>query len=177
MDAPDEVINGVHVVHQHGREMHQDDFDEQVRLPEYLEGHWRESGCGSRELGNHIASHTHSQVMAWVAADRVATFVERLSFEGDAKRWRALADHIHASVCENGFDKKRNTVVQRYGTTRSMRRLCAFSSSDSCPRTTHACSAPPRPSKDIGAVTVSSGVIPTTTVSCPTKILSWCARS
>lgn len=115
VDGYGELINGVHVAHQHGLEMHQDDFDEQIRMLEYLEGHWQESGAGIWELGKHIASYTHSQVMAWVAADRVASLIESSAFEGDAERWRALADRIHAHVCENGFDKERNTFVQRYG--------------------------------------------------------------
>lgn len=115
VDGYGELINGVYVAHQHGMEMQQVDFDEQIRMVEYLEGHWQESGTGIWELGSHIASYTHSQVMAWVAADRVAKLIENATFEGDAERWRALADRIHAHVCENGFDKKRNTFLQRYG--------------------------------------------------------------
>lgn len=115
MDAYGEVINGVHVAHQHGLPMHQDDFDEQIRLVEYLEDHWQRSGAGLWELGEHIGSYTHAQVMVWVAVDRVAQLIESSSFEGDAARWRTLADRIHAHVCENGFDRKRNTFLQRYG--------------------------------------------------------------
>jgi GH15 family glucan-1,4-alpha-glucosidase len=31
------------------------------------------------------------------------------------ERWRALREHIHADVCRNGYDAKRNTFVQSYG--------------------------------------------------------------
>ena len=115
MDGYGELINGVHVAHEQGVSMHQEDFDAQVRVVEYLETHWQKSGTGIWELGHTIASYTHSQVMAWAAVNRVAGLIENSTFEGDAERWRALADRIHAHVCENGFDKKRNTFLQRYG--------------------------------------------------------------
>jgi GH15 family glucan-1,4-alpha-glucosidase len=115
MDGYGEVINGVHVAHRHGLEMQQDDFDEQIRMVEYLEDHWQKSGAGIWELGQHIATYTHSQVMVWVAVDRVARLIENSAFEGDAPRWRALANRIHAHVCKNGFDKERNTFLQRCG--------------------------------------------------------------
>jgi GH15 family glucan-1,4-alpha-glucosidase len=115
MDGYGEVINGLYVAHEHGLAMHQDDFDEQLRMVEYLEDHWQKSGTGIWERGQHIGTYTHSQVMVWVAVDRVAKLIENSAFEGDAGRWRALADRIHAHVCDNGFDRKRNTFVQRYG--------------------------------------------------------------
>jgi len=115
MDGYGEVINGVHVAHQHGLEMHQDDFDEQIRLVEYLEDHWQQAGTGLWERGKHVGSYTHSQVMVWVAVDRVAKLIENSSFPGDSARWRALAARIHKHVCDNGFDHKRNTFIQRYG--------------------------------------------------------------
>ncbi|MGH8145981.1 MAG: glycoside hydrolase family 15 protein [Rhodanobacteraceae bacterium] len=115
MDGYGEVINGMHVAHQHGLHMQQDDFDQQLGMLEYLEHHWQHAGTGLWELGKHIGTYTHSQVMVWVAADRVARLIEDSTFEGDAARWRALADRIHAHVCENGFDVGRNTFLQRYG--------------------------------------------------------------
>jgi GH15 family glucan-1,4-alpha-glucosidase len=35
--------------------------------------------------------------------------------QGDAARWRKLADAIHADVCRKGFDSRRNAFVQAYG--------------------------------------------------------------
>ena len=58
---------------------------------------------------------THSKVMAWVALDRAVKGVERFGLEGDAARWRALRDTIHAEVCEKGYDPGRRAFVQYYG--------------------------------------------------------------
>jgi GH15 family glucan-1,4-alpha-glucosidase len=94
-----------------------DDWNAQLRLLEFLEGHWRERGAGIWELGNKQANYVHSNVMAWVAANRAARTIEQYGFDGDARRWRALAKTIHDDVCERGYDAERNTFLQRYDST------------------------------------------------------------
>ncbi len=54
-------------------------------------------------------------MMAWVAFDRAVKDVEAFGLEGPVERWRALRDAIHAQVCTEGFDARRNTFVQSYG--------------------------------------------------------------
>jgi GH15 family glucan-1,4-alpha-glucosidase len=53
--------------------------------------------------------------MAWVAFDRAAIAVEAEGLKDRARRWRQLADEIHAEVCERGFDRDLNSFVQAYG--------------------------------------------------------------
>ena len=60
---------------------------------------------------------THSKVMAWVAADRMATAVQDSGLPGPGQRWAALRETIHADVLAHGFDAGRNTFVQAYGGT------------------------------------------------------------
>lgn len=114
IDIYGEVVNTVYLAHEHGLHLGRDEWPAQLRLLEFLEGHWREAGAGIWELGDQQANYTHSNVMAWVAAERAARTIERFGFDGDAGRWRSLARTIHAEVCEKGFDARRNTFVQRY---------------------------------------------------------------
>src|SRR5260370_498447 len=58
---------------------------------------------------------THSKVMAWVALDRAARAVQEFGLEGPFERWRRLRDTIHSEVCRRGFDGRRRTFVQAYG--------------------------------------------------------------
>jgi GH15 family glucan-1,4-alpha-glucosidase len=60
---------------------------------------------------------THSKVMAWVAVDRAIRIAERDHLDAPLDRWRAMRDEIHAKVCRRGFDRKRNTFVQYFGST------------------------------------------------------------
>jgi GH15 family glucan-1,4-alpha-glucosidase len=56
-------------------------------------------------------------VMAWVAFDRALNDIEKYGLRGPVARWRKLRARIHADICSNGFDRKRNTFVQYYGAT------------------------------------------------------------
>jgi GH15 family glucan-1,4-alpha-glucosidase len=53
--------------------------------------------------------------MAWVAFDRAVKAVERHGASGPVDRWRQLRDEVHAQVLREGFDSKRNTFTQYYG--------------------------------------------------------------
>ena len=58
------------------------------------------------------------KVMAWVAFDRAANELEAQAFHESGRRWREIADEIHAEVCERGFDRDLNSFVQAYGSKR-----------------------------------------------------------
>jgi GH15 family glucan-1,4-alpha-glucosidase len=84
----------------------------------YLTKAWRQPDEGIWEVRGEPRHFVHSKVMAWVAFDRAA---KQLVIEGqneEAPRWRALADEIHAEVCERGFDRELNSFVQAYGSKR-----------------------------------------------------------
>ncbi len=114
IDIYGEVVSAVYLAHEHGLKLGGEEWGAQVRLLDFLEGHWREPGASIWELGNEQGNYTHSKVMAWTAANLAARTIERFGFEGDPQRWHALAANIHADVCREGFDAERNTFVQRY---------------------------------------------------------------
>ncbi|MDB5595193.1 MAG: glycosyl hydrolase [Hyphomicrobiales bacterium] len=83
---------------------------------EYLAGLWREPDEGIWEVRGARQHFTHSKVMSWVAFDRAASAVATTPDEAATnRRWRAVADEIHAEVCAKGFDPQLNSFVQSYG--------------------------------------------------------------
>ena len=56
--------------------------------------------------------------MAWVAFDRAADEWKPQAFDDSGRRWREIADEIHAEVCDRGFDRDLNSFVQAYGSKR-----------------------------------------------------------
>jgi len=80
---------------------------------EYLEKAWRERDEGIWEVRGGRQHFVHSKVMAWVAFDRAANGAYGPS--DPTGRWRAIADEIHAQVCERGFDRELGSFVQAYG--------------------------------------------------------------
>jgi GH15 family glucan-1,4-alpha-glucosidase len=50
-----------------------------------------------------------------VALDRAIAAAERFQLDAPLMRWRRLRSRIHDDVCENGFNQRRNSFVQSYG--------------------------------------------------------------
>jgi len=85
---------------------------------EYLSKAWRQPDEGIWEVRGGAQHFVHSKVMAWVAFDRAADVLASETFDESGKRWRAIADEIHAQVCERGFDRDLNSFVQAYDSKR-----------------------------------------------------------
>jgi GH15 family glucan-1,4-alpha-glucosidase len=85
---------------------------------EYLAAAWREPDEGIWEVRGGRQHFVHSKVMAWVAFDRAAHELEAQAFNESGRRWREIADEIHAEICERGFDRDLNSFVQAYGSKR-----------------------------------------------------------
>jgi GH15 family glucan-1,4-alpha-glucosidase len=82
---------------------------------EYVAAAWREPDEGIWEVRGERQHFVHSKVMAWVVFDRAAHELEAQAFNESGRRWREIADEIHAEVCERGFDRELNSFVQAYG--------------------------------------------------------------
>jgi integrating conjugative element relaxase (TIGR03760 family) len=83
----------------------------------HLEKVWKEPDAGIWEIRGDPRHFVHSKVMAWVSFDRAAT---SNYLDGDGpkqKHYRRVADRIHADICKNGVDPKRQCFVQSYGST------------------------------------------------------------
>jgi GH15 family glucan-1,4-alpha-glucosidase len=115
LDVYGEVVDAFSLARSAGLEQNADAWSFQRVLLEFLESHWQEPDNGIWEIRGDRQQFTHSKVMAWVALDRGIQAVERFQLKGPVRRWRALRDEIHASVCERGFDARRNAFVQRFG--------------------------------------------------------------
>jgi GH15 family glucan-1,4-alpha-glucosidase len=85
---------------------------------EYLTTAWRQPDEGIWEVRGGRQHFVHSKVMAWVAFDRAANELEAQAFNESGRRWREIADEIHAEVCERGFDRDLDSFVQSYGSKR-----------------------------------------------------------
>jgi GH15 family glucan-1,4-alpha-glucosidase len=85
---------------------------------EYLAPAWRQPDEGVWETRGGRQHFVHSKVMAWVAFDRAANEMKAEGLNHSARRWREIADEIHAEICERGFDRDLNSFVQAYGSKR-----------------------------------------------------------
>lgn len=115
LDVYGEVVDALHL----GRvfELPSDDvaWALERRLVRYVVDHWREPDEGIWEVRGPRRQFTHSKVFAWVTLDRAVKAVEKFGREGPLEEWRAARDEIRADVLANGFDERRQTFTQYYG--------------------------------------------------------------
>ena len=88
----------------------------QKQLLQHLETAWCEPDEGIWEVRGPRQHFTHSKVMAWVAFDRGSRTAERLG-DGDAAKWRTIADEVHEQICREAYDSEQGAFTQYYGST------------------------------------------------------------
>jgi alpha,alpha-trehalase len=76
---------------------------------------WHEPDRGIWEVRGEPQHFTSSKVMCWVACDRGARLARLREDWERGDRWQAVADEIHADICENGVDE-RGVFCQHYDT-------------------------------------------------------------
>jgi GH15 family glucan-1,4-alpha-glucosidase len=76
---------------------------------------WRRPDQGIWEARGEPKHYVSSKLMCWVALDRAARLAARRGKHSLADEWRAVANEIHAEVCERGVDE-RGVFVQHYDT-------------------------------------------------------------
>jgi GH15 family glucan-1,4-alpha-glucosidase len=115
LDVWGETLDGLALARNAGIARRDDAWDLQVALMNHLEGAWDQPDNGLWEMRGARRHFTHSKILAWVGANRMASAVRsHPELHGPADRWEALADTIHADVLTHGYDADRNTFTQSY---------------------------------------------------------------
>jgi GH15 family glucan-1,4-alpha-glucosidase len=84
-------------------------------IVEHVETIWRRPDDGIWEARGPQRHYTYSKVMAWVVFDRAVRIAERFELDAPVDRWSQIREEIHREVCEQGYDRKRRTFTQYYG--------------------------------------------------------------
>ncbi|MGW4346243.1 glycoside hydrolase family 15 protein [Streptomyces sp. NPDC004690] len=116
LDVYGEVMDTLSLARRSGLSPKPHIWSMQRALLDFLREAWREPDEGLWEVRGGRRHFVHSKVMVWVAADRaVRTLEEEPQLRGDLAGWRALRDEVHQEVCEKGYDPRRGTFTQSYG--------------------------------------------------------------
>ncbi|MEV8068603.1 glycoside hydrolase family 15 protein [Streptomyces sp. NPDC085995] len=116
LDVYGEVMDTLSLARRSGLSPKPHIWSMQRALLDFLREAWREPDEGLWEVRGGRRHFVHSKVMVWVAADRaVRTLEEEPELRGDLAGWRALRDEVHQEVCEKGYDPRRGTFTQSYG--------------------------------------------------------------
>jgi GH15 family glucan-1,4-alpha-glucosidase len=115
LDVWGETLDALFLAREAGLPADRDAWTLQVALMNHLESAWNQPDNGLWEVRGDRQHFTHSKVMAWAAADRMARSVRTHGLPGPVLRWEQLRDQIHHDVVTHAFDARRNTFTQAYG--------------------------------------------------------------
>jgi GH15 family glucan-1,4-alpha-glucosidase len=115
LDVYGELMDTIHHARRGGLAGTESGWAMQRALLHHLESIWQEPDESIWEIRGPPQPFTYSKVMAWVAFDRAVKSVEQFGLEGPVDHWRELRARIHAQICDKGFDHRRNTFVQAFG--------------------------------------------------------------
>ena len=86
-------------------------------LVETVAERWTEPDAGLWEIRSEPRHHTFSKFQCWLAVDRAIRIGRDLGLAGPYERWSAVAQEIHDSILEHGYDREIGAFVQAYGST------------------------------------------------------------
>ena len=115
LDVYGEVMDALYQARVSGLSGGESTWALQRKLMEIVAERWREPDEGIWEVRGGAQHFTHSKLMAWVAADRAVRSVEKFGLDGPLDEWHTLRDDIRADILEHGYDPRRRTFTQYYG--------------------------------------------------------------
>ena len=117
LDVLGELVDAMHFSRRAGLDTQERALEVEDVLIAELEQVWDRPGSDIWENRGEPQCYTYSVAMAWVAMDRHLHGHDSADRLDDDRRdtLAALAQKIHDTVCEKGFDPKRNSFVQAFG--------------------------------------------------------------
>ncbi len=101
--------------HQRGHSPDDDYWRFLVDLVEKAVDLWQQPDRGLWESRGEPKHYVHSKVMLWAAADKGLRLAEDCLRRAPIERWQKARDQIRKAVEQKGYDAKRNTFVQTFG--------------------------------------------------------------
>ena len=115
LDVYGEVMDALHQARKAGLEPDEAAWELQLHLMDFVERNWDTPDEGIWEVRGGSQHFTHSKLMAWVAVDRAIKDAKKAAISGPRERWKALRSRIAADIISKGYDEKRGTFTQFYG--------------------------------------------------------------
>jgi len=84
---------------------------------DFVEENWQRRDHGMWEMRGPQRAFTHSRAMLWAAVDCGIRAVRNHGLDGPVEKWERLRDEIRDDIERHGFDSKRNTYTQYFGST------------------------------------------------------------
>lgn len=116
LDIYGELIDSIYIYNKNAEPISYDVWD-QIRMMAYwVCDNWDRPDDGIWEVRGGRQQFTYSKLQCWVALDRTLSMAAERSFPLEYDRIRKVRNEIYETVMAKGYNKKRNTFVQYFGT-------------------------------------------------------------
>ncbi|MCB1354896.1 MAG: glycoside hydrolase family 15 protein [Rhodobacteraceae bacterium] len=115
LDVYGEVADVLALATRRGLPPHSRQEDYRKVVMDFLSHAWHKPDEGIWEVRGDPQHFVYSKVMAWVGFDHAAKAAGNDGDLAEQARLRALAEEVHAEVCERGFNAGLGTFTQYYG--------------------------------------------------------------
>ncbi len=115
LDIYGELMDSVYLFNKYGSPVGYDAWNHLRRLVDWVCNHWQQEDEGVWEVRGGRRNFVYSKFMCWVAIDRGLRLCDKRSLPADRARWLKVRDEIYEEVMSKGWDSKRRTFVQAYG--------------------------------------------------------------
>ena len=115
LDIYGELIDSVYLFNKYGPGISYDAWQDLVSLIEWLTDNWDREDAGMWETRAGAQRHTTSQLMAWVALERMVRVARQRGLPGDVAAWSKTRDDIYHSVMKHGWNDEIGSFVQVEG--------------------------------------------------------------
>jgi GH15 family glucan-1,4-alpha-glucosidase len=115
LDVYGELMDALYQEMQLGLARPRASWDIQRALVQHLTTIWDQPDESIWEVRGGSRHFTFSKAMAWVAMDRAIRGAEQFNLPAQLDDWRELRQRIHDSVCRDGYNAQKQSLVQYYG--------------------------------------------------------------
>jgi GH15 family glucan-1,4-alpha-glucosidase len=115
LDIGGELLDSIHRLHQQGKAISREFWQNLTRLIDWVSRHWRKPDKSIWEFRTQSRHFLFSRALCWVALDRGIRLAEGQSLPAPLPRWRATRDRIYRDIHQNLWDDKLHAFVQYRG--------------------------------------------------------------
>jgi GH15 family glucan-1,4-alpha-glucosidase len=116
LDIYGELMDSIYLYDKYGSPMAYDSWSHVRGLTDWVADNWMKPDDGIWEMRGGQQQFVYSKVQCWVALDRAIRLATKHSLPLDRARLLAERDRIYEAVMTRGWDAKRRTFVQYFGT-------------------------------------------------------------
>ena len=115
LDLYGATLDAAYLYNKHGAPLDYDLWQNLGRILDWLADNWRQPDEGIWEVRGGRKHFVSSKVLCWVALERAVRIARQRGLPGGDGRWIQERDSIYEDIMEKGWNPKRESFVQYYG--------------------------------------------------------------